>query len=337
MATNSTGFLSKRFRLSERARRNLRRYLGYPLYFLTCFVLFAYCTFPYDRVRETIEAQVAVASPGTELEIVDLSPSWGTGVVLTGVRVRLPPEPGEERPSELALDEVSARVSLLAYMGGTTEISYSATLAGGGTIEGVYAETEEQNRLQATLTEVNLGRIGPIRHYVGLPLGGVATGEIDVTIADDIADTAGDVTLTVSDLTVGDGTAQLQIPRFGGLTIERIVAGDLNLRGQLERGTLRIQQLEARGEDAELRGAGTLNLLRPLRMSRMDLLVRVLLTPAYFDKSDVSRRLQSAIDAPFAQAQIRPYRAADGAFQVRLRGSFVTGIGAIAEGTATMP
>ncbi len=161
--------------------------------------------------------------------------------------------------------------------------------------------------------------------------------ETEIKNADNVADTTGDATLTIRALEVGDGHTQLQIPHFGGLTVERIEAGDLNLRGQIERGVFRIQQLEASGADAQLRGAGTLRLLRPVRMSSLDLLVRVTLTTTYFEKSDVSRRLQAAIEAPFAQAQIRPYRTPDGSFQVRLQGSGASGISAVAAASAAMP
>lgn len=323
-------------KLSERTQTILRRAVLYPLYFLFCFVTFAYCTFPYDRVRDRIETEVERAVPGSDLEIVSLQPSWVTGVVANGVSLTLPGETPDERPTAVSLTEVSARVGLLDYLFGTTSLTYAAELGGGGTIEGAFAESEEETHVQAHLADVALGRIGPLRRVALLPIAGTLSGDVDLTIAQEIENTQGNVTLSIAQLAVGDGRTRLQIPgmRGTGITVEQLNAGDLNLRMQVERGVGRIQQLTASSDDVEIRGAGTVRFLRPVRMSGLDVLLRFDVKQPYRERNDRTRAIFTMVDmAP----DVRPYRAPDGAFQVRIAGSFGSSIRAQGAGTVALP
>lgn len=322
-------------KLSERTTTIFRRAVAYPLWFLFCFLTFAYCTFPYDRVRDRLEEEVERSVPGSDLEIVGLSPSWVTGVELTGVSLTLPAEEEGERPTQLSLTEVTARVGVLDYLFGTTSLSYSAELGGGGTIEGAFAESETETHVAMHLENVALGRVGPLRRFVMLPISGTLSGDIDVTIADDTEQTQGDVTLTIAGLSVGDGRARLAVPGLGsGITVEQLNAGDLNLRMQVERGVGRIQQLTSSSDDVDIRGAGTMRLLRPIRMSNVDVLLRFEVKQPYRERN---ARTQAVFSMVEMSPDVRPYRAPDGAFQLRVAGSFGSTIRASGAGTATLP
>lgn len=322
-------------KISERTRTILRRAVAYPFYFIFCFLTFAYCTFPYDRVRDRIEEEVENAMPGADLEIVSLSPSWVTGVVLNGVSLTLPPDETDEHATAVSLTEVSARVGLFDYLTGTTSLDYAAELGGGGTIEGSFAESEEQTHVQAHMSDVALGRIGPLRRYVHLPIAGTLGGDLDLTIATDIENTQGNITLTIGQLAIGDGRARLAIPGLGsGVTVERLDAGDLNLRIQVERGVGRIQQLSSSSDDVEIRGAGTVRLIRPVRMSGLDVMLRFDIKPPYRERNDRTRGVFSMLEL---SPDVRPFRATDGAFQLRIAGSFGSSIRAAGAGSAAMP
>lgn len=322
-------------KISDRTWMLIRRIVLYPTYFIACFVTFSYCTFPYDRVRDRIELEVERAIPGSDLEIVSLSPSWVSGVSAQGVSLTLPGESPEERATSVSLTEVYARASVFSYLGGTTHVSFSAELGGGGTIEGEYSDSEDRTHIVAHLDAIALGRIGPLRRYARLPVAGTLAGEIDLTIAEEIADTQGQITLTIEDLAVGDGRARLAVPGMGsGVTVERLVAGDLNLRIQVERGVGRIQQLSASSEDVEIHGAGTVRFLRPIHMSGIDVLLRFDVKQPYRERNDRTRAIFTMVDiAP----DVRPYRTPEGAFQIRLAGSFGSSIRAQGAGTAAMP
>jgi type II secretion system protein N len=322
-------------KLNERTEMILRRAVLYPLWFTICFATFAYCTFPYDRVRDRIETEVERQLPGSDLEIVSLSPSWVTGVSATGVSLTLPGEEEGERPTAVSLTEVSARIGLFSYLGGTTSVSYGAELGGGGTIAGIYEDSETRMHVVAHIEDVALGRIGPLRRFVPLPLAGTLGGDIDLTIADEVQETAGNVTLTIAELAIGDGRARVQVPGMGsGITVERLDAGELQVRIQVERGVGRIQQLAASSPDVELRGAGTVRFLRPVRMSGLDVMLRFDVKQPYRERNDRTRAIFSLVEM---SPDVRPYRAPDGAFQIRLAGSLGSSIRAQPAGSATLP
>lgn len=331
-----------RFAIPERARTILRRFFVFPLYFVCCLFSSAYETFPYDRVRDFAIHQIERAVPGAEVEIVSLEPAWISGVEATGVRIRLPQEAGEERRTELTIPRVYARAGILAYLFGTTAVTFEVETDGGGTIVGELTDqssgsgddAHEQTRVVAHVAGVDLRRIGLIRHALGLPVEGVVTGDIDVTLADELDATVGNITLTIAGVAVGDGRAELMvIPGSAhGLAIERLSAGDINLRVDIEHGVGRVQQLVSDGEDAQLQGQGTVRLLRPFRMSALDVLMRINITQAYRERSD---RMRTIFNLLSLSPEAHVYQAPDGAFQMRLQGALGGRVLALPAGTAT--
>lgn len=327
------------FTLSEGTKTALRRYLGYPFFFLFAFFTSAYLSFPYDRVREVIERQVAVAMPGSELEIVSLEPSWVSGVELTGVSLRIPSETEGERPMSVTLPRVWARVGMLSYLFGTTSVSYEIEIDGGGIIEGSFDDESEEDHsrshLIAHLENVDLRRIGPLRTATRLPVTGVVSGDIDVTLDEDSEATVGEIALDIVDASLGDGRAGLSIPGMpGAITVERLALGTITLRAEVDHGTTRITQLVANGDDAELRGSGTVRLVSPVRNCALDVLLRINILPTYRERNDRTRGIFGLADM---SPEVRPFRAADGAFQIRLQGTLGGRVTAVAAGSATMP
>ncbi len=305
-------------------RKKILLYAAYVGFFFTCFVVFAYWTFPYDRLRDFVVQEVERPKgpdgqrrpSGVQLSIGELSPSWVTGVELEDVTVIKQPEDADGRPIEITLEEVSARVGLFALLGGTTDVSFDTTV-GGGTIEGEFEEGEELTRLEAEVEQVQLRQLGIMNALIGLPVAGVADGTVSLTIADDNSQTDGEVALTVDNLQVGGG--QVPVPGMsGGLTVERIRAGKLEVAMDVEDGVARIQKLQSNGDDLQIQGSGTIRLMRPLKMSRLDLLLRVAFSDGYRNRSDHTRRLFSAMDFV---PDLRAARTPDGALQWRINGS----------------
>ena len=118
-------------------RRKALRFMGYSTFFWTFFWLFAYLTFPYERVRDRIVQEVEFPKDargnrrpsGYQLEIVDLQPSWFTGIEARGVRIIKPAE-GEDPTVDVLLEEVNARISLLSLLTGTAALAAGATGSG---------------------------------------------------------------------------------------------------------------------------------------------------------------------------------------------------------------
>jgi len=315
----------------NRARSVLRRlgkWVGYPFFFLFCLFLFAYWTFPYDRVKAYIIQEVErPMGPGDrrqpsgfELEIVDLSPSWFTGVDLTGVRVVKLPEEPDDRPVDVTFESIHARVGLFALLTGTTSVDYEMRVAG-GTIEGHFEQSEAETILKADIAGVRLRRVGLIRGYAGLPVQGTLDGEIDVTVGQEAAQTSGSIELEVDGLKIGDGNAKLALEGMpgDGVTVDQLNAGDLDVRAEITDGNAVIQRLQGRGEDLELDGEGSLRLMQPLLRSRIDILVRAKIMDSYRERSDRTQALFALLEM---NPRMRAARTEDGALQYRIQGQF---------------
>lgn len=327
----------------SKTSRKLLMGCSFTAFFVVSFVLFAYWSFPYDRVRDYIVQEVERpqgadgkrAPSGFELEIIDLSPSWGTGVELTGVRLVKLAESEEEQPVDVTFESVDASLSLLSLLGGETAVDFDAVVAG-GTLEGRFAESETMTSIDAAIADVNLRQIGILRAYAMLPVGGVMNGTVDLDVSDDQAQTAGSVQLDISGLSIGGG--KIRIPDVAmlreGLTVERVVAGDLALQMEVDNGSAQIRRLQASGADAALSGSGSIRLIRPFGRSRADVLLRLAFTDAYKNKNNVTQRLFTLVDT---LPQVRPYRTDDGALQFRVTGNFGGSMGVKAAGRAPAP
>lgn len=320
--------------MSDRAQKILFFAVACPLFFLFSLFLGAYWTFPYDHVRDYVVQEVE-RDGTTQLEIASLEPSWLTGVDLEGVRLSSVPDEPDAPPAELVLQEASARVSLLSLIAGETSVDFDTTIEGGGTIEGSYSASEESTHVEAHIASVDLRRVGILRDTVGLPVTGRADGDIDMTIGREAVNTQGNARITVRNLAIGDGETPLEIPGLGaGLTLERLQLGTLTFRMETERGAGRIEQLHADGEDAELWGTGSIRLMQPMRMSSIDMMIRVAFKDAYRTSSPRMEGLFALLDI---NPQVRPARTSNGALQWRIQGSFGGRIRMVPSGNVPMP
>jgi type II secretion system protein N len=307
--------------------KRILRYAGYTAFWFFCFVIFAYWTFPYDRVKDFIIQEVERPMgpgerripSGVQLSIDELSPSFITGVDLEGVTYTQLPEEPDGEPTEVEIEEATVRVSLLSLLTGGLGVSYDLSI-GGGNIEGEFEQSDTSQHVVAQMSEVDLSKLGVIRGLIGLPVTGKLEGNVDITVAEEAEQTAGSLAVTIEDLQIGDGEAKFPVGGMSeGLTIERIEAGNLTLELEVEEGVAELKEFSSDGPDLALAASGNIRLAQPFERSRMDLLLRVAFTDRYKEKSDLTTRLFAALElAP----QVRPARTDDGALQYRVTGAF---------------
>ncbi len=234
---------------------------------------------------------------------------------------------------DVTFDDVRARVSLLSLLTGTVDVTFNAHLAGGA-LEGE-VEVGDASSLRVNITEpIHLQRVSIIRAFIGLPLAGTLSGDVDVTLPAEIREASGSVSLVADRLRIGDDQAKLRLPGMAnGVTLERINAGRLRIQLAIEGGVATVERLRSRGEDAELDGEGTINLMRPIKQSRLDLLVRLKVLDAYREQSDRTRAMISVLDSMPALSRART---SDGALQYRLGGSVGGGVRSSSAGSTRM-
>jgi type II secretion system protein N len=299
-------------------RQTLLLWSGYTVFFLFCFTLFGYLTFPYDRVRDVLVSKVAASSaPGTKLSIGELGPHWLTGVTLTAVKLERKGAAAGDPPNQVVIDKLKVRASPFSLLFGNVGVHFDA-LVGKGEIDGSYdAKKDGPARTQAQLDNVDLSKLG-LAGWLGLPIEGLASGTLDVMLSDKAAETEGDVDLRIEGLKLGDGKAKVKIPGMGGLTLEKVDAGTLSLKVKIKEAVATIERLEAKGKDVELSGSGSVRLLRPIDQSRADITLGVKVEDAYTQRN---ARTKAMFDLIGASPIVSSAKGADGKLRFTLTGA----------------
>ncbi len=290
------------------------KWTGYPLFFLACFVFFAYKTFPYERLADRLVQEAR--AQGYEIEIIDLSNSGLTGLTFENLRVLMPPDGSESLPSEVIFDELTVSVSLFSLMSDTKSYSFDAEVADGEATGDISIGTDNLE-VEVELDDLDLAALPILRKFTKVPLTGILNGEIALTMPSEVAESTGDVEVTIEGLHVGDGKSQLDIPGWGGLTLDEADAGNLELVATIEEGSARIEKATSHGEDLELDVIGQVRLLRPLKRSEPNLMLRVKIQDAYKQRST-----KVATMLELASSGLKAALTADGAIQYSVAGSF---------------
>jgi|GEM_PF-1075379 len=313
---------------------------GYNGFFWLWFWMFCYWTFPYDRVAAFLSDKVSESGAGYDMEIGELSPHWLTGVTLNDVVVRKQktdtgaPSPapaasptGDAKASpaddgSLKIKQAHARFGLFSLLLGGKSLTFDADLEQ-GEIEGAYDEDGEQRHIDATLSEIDIGKLGLLESVVSLPAKGILVGDFDLILGKEPSKSSGTVKIVLKGLTLGDGVAKLKIGSMGGLTIDPVNAGDVTMELDVKEGVGQVKKLSADGADVVLEGSGDVRFADPLSRSRLDILLKIRFTEAYKTKSARTKAMFSLLDTNNS-SQIRAAKTPEGGLAYRLSGTLAT-------------
>lgn len=285
-------------RLNDPRVKRILRWTLYPLFYLFLLVVFLFWTFPYDRLKERVIAEFNArqpAGPATRLEIDELSSYWVSGIEAEGLRLVSPPtkpaEDGKPAPENVVtIDDMHARLSLLSYLFGTTNVNFGAN-AFGGELSGFSKQSSEAAEFRLNLDGVNLGQLPMLADIVELPLGGALSGEVSFLLPEGKFSKAdGKIELAGVDVTVGDGKAKLK----GAIALPTVNAGELVILAEASEGRLKIEKFTIEGKDLQLVADGQIRLRDPFNTSLLELTVRFKFSDAYRNKNDTTRSLLGA-------------------------------------------
>jgi len=279
--------------VKERIKK-IAPWVGFPIFYLFCLVIFAAWTFPNDKLKERIilsfNQQQREAGGNQELKIDELSVWRVSGVDAKGVRLISAPTEAGKAPSEIRIDEARARVSLLGLLIGNKDINFHVE-AFGGTVDGSYDDHGKERRIEVEVEDVDLAMADPIKELIGVPVEGKIGGEIKLTMPEaKLSKANGTVTLEAKDVAVGDGKAKLK----GALALPRLQVGNLTINAEAKEGVLRVAKLAAGGKDLELQGEGRVQLRETMPDSLCDVNVRFKINDNYRTKSDITKSLFGA-------------------------------------------
>jgi type II secretion system protein N len=289
------------------------RWVAYPLFYFFCLAMFGYLTFPFDRLKDRLIAEVHHAQSkrnptNQRLEIDEVDSYWFTGVEVTGARLIMPPTPEEiaaaakpassgapedaPKPAKDTVIEVEsahARVRILPLLLGRVRVDFSAKVFG-GEVHGTVPVGSSGGNVEVTIEDVDLGKIDPLVSMVGIPMKGTVNGKLDLSAPDGKFNKAnGSLEVTIANASVGDGKTKLK----GQLALPEAKLGELMITAEAKDGVLKITKLGATG-DVELIGDGKVSMREPWNESNADLYVRFKFADAYRNKNDITRSLLGA-------------------------------------------
>lgn len=304
--------------------KKLAPWVGFPAFYLFCFVVFASWTFPFDKVKERIvvqfNAQQARSTAPQILSIDELDSSFLTGIKATGVRLTSPnPEPGKP-PIELKIDEARARISLLSLLAGKRYVTYTLSLAD-GTVTGSFEENGKDRAIDVNFDGVDIGRVEPVTAQLGVPIEGRLGGSLKLQLPEGKASKGnGSVNLELKDVAIGDGKAKIK----GLLALPKLSLGTVALAGEAKDGVLKVSKLSASGKDVDLTADGRIQMRENAPDSGLELAFKFKIGDAYRKKNEQTKMIfgepGSKIPPLFdSVTQMKP--GADGFYAFNVRGT----------------
>jgi type II secretion system protein N len=310
------------------------KFMAYPALYMTCLMLFFYLTFPWNRLKDRVIAEIAIKAQKPKsaiqrVEIDDLDSYWFTGVEATGVRIYLPPSDDagadKDKPVEsiIKVDELNARLQILPLFLGRLRVKFWAH-AFNGDIKGTVPVGGSSGPVEIQLDAVDLSYVDVIKDAIGIPVKGIVTGKLELAAeGGKFSKASGMLDLAINGVSVGDGKSKIK----NQIALPEAKLGDLLITAEAKEGALKITKFEGNGADIELAGDGKINVREPANNSVADLYVRFKFTDAYRNKSDLTKTLLGApgSTAPslfeLADPRIKRSKRSDGFFGWHVHGA----------------
>jgi type II secretion system protein N len=252
--------------------------VGYAAFSVLAFLFFFYITFPYQALRERLEAEAA--AQGYQIEMRGMGPGF-FGVTARNVSLRRRATPGINTPAEpLQVESIAFRPSLFPL-----GLAFRASLLD-GTITGSVGGVGDLD-LDLKASDLDLSA-GNMKAFSGLDLTGTLNGRFSLEVPrvtppgqgqraaePDFGQASGSLVLDGEGVGINGGT--LTVPMYGQPTpmdLPKITLGELNAKIVFDKGQGKVDALEAQSSDVDVRGSGTVKLARRLELTELNLELR---------------------------------------------------------------
>ncbi|MBX3215362.1 MAG: type II secretion system protein GspN [Labilithrix sp.] len=317
----------------DKWKERLKRFgpkLGYPVFYLFCFLVFLSWTFPYEKLKDRLVAQFNAQQGKTahpqELQVDELDSSFVTGVKAKGVRLISPAAESGKPPNVLSIDEARARISLLGLLVGNKDISFRVD-AFDGTIKGSFEDTGKSRAIDITFDGVDMGRIDIIAANVGFPLDGKLFGTIKLDLPEGKASKGnGNIALEVRDMYAGNQKELTIKTPMGPFTLPRLKVGNFTVNGDAKDGVLKLTKIAAQGGDVDVNGEGKIQMREVATDAHLDVNLKFKINDSYRNKNDKTKLLfgsPGSKEKPMLEMDPKMGRAktADGFYGLRVGGT----------------
>ncbi|HOU94113.1 MAG TPA: type II secretion system protein GspN [Polyangiaceae bacterium] len=310
--------------------RRVGRWLGYPAFYCGAMLLFARCTFPYDRLGERVVATFNAAEAkktGRRVEVDTVRGNWLFGIGARGLRLVSPPGAiGEDGvvPAERVVEWDYARASIapLRYLIGTLKVAF-VSHAGEGVVRGTFLSKSTERRLDVNLERFGMRSVPLLAEVAGFPLQGTATGAVGLVFPEQRLSLAeGTLELVVDDVMLGDGKTKIR----DLVALPPVRAGQLTLSAEVTEGRVKINRLDAKGPDLEVSLRGQIRLRDVFERSTADLTLEYRFSDQYKTKNEITKGLfgdpQSKITGALdLDAKVQRAKRADGGYSWHVSGT----------------
>lgn len=280
-------------------QKQILKYVGYAAFYLFALILFAFITFPFDRLRARIQSEFNASQTGPNpltLRLGHLSSYWFSGIRAEEVDLISPPNPAPpedpakpNKPKVMRIDTVHARVSLLRLLFGTMHVNFGAE-AMGGEISGFTSDADGR-KFEVDIENLGLASAPLLADMLGLPIGGELTGHVEFLLPEGkLSKAEGKVDLKFAGLSAGDGKTKV----LNAIALPKVEVGDLTLKATATAGGLKVDQLSAAGKDLDLQGDGSVRLRDSFDASVLSLNARFKFNERFTNKDDMTRSLFGA-------------------------------------------
>ncbi len=332
--------------LNDATKERLRRYapkIGYPIFYLFCFIVFLSWTFPYDKLKErlvaTFNAEQRAATTPQELSIEELGPSFVTGVEAIGIRLVSPSHDPKKPNASLLIDKARARISLLGLLVGNKNVTFSVE-AFDGAAEGSFADSGKARAIDLTFDGMDLAHVATITESAGFPLAGRLYGTLKLDLPEGKASKAnGTIDLEVREMFAGDDKGLTIKTQLGPFTLPRLKIGHFVIAGEAKDGVLKLSKIGASGGDVDVVGDGRVQLRERATDAHLDVNLKFKINDTYRMKDDKTQLLFGTPDGkqkPMIEMTPDMARAktADGYYALRIGGTLAKPVPQSASGGA---
>ncbi len=262
------------------------RWVLYPVVYLVTFAISLSAFFPFDAVKQReIDLFNAQQRAGQRVSVVEHVESyWVTGVRLQKLKLTTPNTDSSKPPTELQVDELTARLQLLPLFIGKRVVKFDAVVMG-GTVSGSIELGSKERIVDITAKGLALGEVTPLTQAIGLPAEGTLSGVAHLQLPEGKPSKAnGTVKLELADMALGDGKTGLGLPKFN--------IGTLPIEAEAKDGVVKIARFSVSGRDLELQGDGKLTLRDgSLNEAQGDLSFRFRFSESYKGKNEQTKTL----------------------------------------------
>jgi type II secretion system protein N len=257
------------------------KWVWYPLFFVTVFLVSLYLTFPADAIKGYVVEQIenALAGQGTGQWVVPPRVSIGkmslwrlSGMKMKDVELQAgsqTPQPG----SKWEFESLKIRLGLFSTLRGFPKVEFDSDLYEGRVRGGVVMTKKGGiGSFWFDISDINLRKLTGLSETSTFPVMGTLNMDADFDLGKNPAmDGEGGLNFSFKKFAIGPGKLELPMPGMeGGLSVPKVNFGEFSGQLSLKKGKGKTQNIRLTGGDIEANLNADIDLNKNIMRSTVD-------------------------------------------------------------------